>query len=160
MEMNMKADAYIPDFYIDDSKQKIEMYKRFRGLETLEDMHDLQSEMMDRFGAYPVEVEKLFILSNIRLRAEASGVESISQEANKTVILVGEKASSEADGASLFGLVNELGRHIGIGTSGKKIQISVQHQRLEEMKILTSVQAVVKGVQEAKKEPEETTSPK
>lgn len=160
MEMNMKADAYIPDFYIDDSKQKIEMYKRFRGLETLEDMQDLQSEMMDRFGAYPVEVEKLFILSNIRLRAEASGVESISQEANKTIILVGEGASSEADGASLFGLVNELGRHIGIGTSGKKIQISVQHQRLEEMKILTSVQAVVKGVQEAKKEPEETTSPK
>src|SRR6185312_2147609 len=42
VEMNLDLDAYIPDQYITDGRLKIEMYKRFRGIEGLEDIQELQ----------------------------------------------------------------------------------------------------------------------
>ena len=53
-------DAYIPDAYISDGHQKIEMYKRFRGIARLKIVEELQEEMIDRFGDYPEEVSYLF----------------------------------------------------------------------------------------------------
>ena len=55
-EIDLDIDAYIPDSYIIDGHQKIEMYKRFRGINDLEDIEELQEEMVDRFGEYPDEV--------------------------------------------------------------------------------------------------------
>ena len=42
-----------PMTYIADGHQKIEMYKRFRGITDLEEIEELQDEMLDRFGEYP-----------------------------------------------------------------------------------------------------------
>jgi transcription-repair coupling factor (superfamily II helicase) len=53
VEIDLEIDAYIPDTYIKDGHQKIEMYKRFRGIVDLEDIEELREEMLDRFGEYP-----------------------------------------------------------------------------------------------------------
>ncbi|MCB6946144.1 TRCF domain protein, partial [[Eubacterium] rectale] len=55
-EVELEIDAYIPDAYIKDGYQKIEMYKRFRGIEMIEDIEELKEEMIDRFGEYPQQV--------------------------------------------------------------------------------------------------------
>ncbi len=56
----MNLDAYIPDDYIKDEKQKIEIYKQFHSIDTEEDIEELKEELIDRFGDYPEEVENLF----------------------------------------------------------------------------------------------------
>ncbi|MEA5632314.1 helicase-related protein, partial [Bacillus velezensis] len=56
-EIDVELDAYIPETYIQDGKQKIDMYKRFRSVATIEEKNELQDEMIDRFGNYPKEVE-------------------------------------------------------------------------------------------------------
>ena len=55
--------------YISDGQQKIEMYKRFRGVNDLEDIEELQEEMIDRFGEYPDEVRYLFQIAEIKVFA-------------------------------------------------------------------------------------------
>ena len=40
-EMELELDAYIPDAYISDGHQKIEMYKRFRSIDSLEDLEEI-----------------------------------------------------------------------------------------------------------------------
>ena len=60
VEIDLDIDAYIPDSYISDGQQKIEMYKRFRGITDHEEIQELQEEMIDRFGEYPEEL-MLFI---------------------------------------------------------------------------------------------------
>ena len=57
VEIDLEIDAYIPDAYISDGHQKIEMYKRFRGITDHEEIEELQDEMIDRFGEYPEEVD-------------------------------------------------------------------------------------------------------
>ncbi|MDA6161893.1 hypothetical protein OSK10_26870, partial [Escherichia coli] len=44
IEIDLDVDAYIPDYYLSDGHQKIEMYKRFRGISSLEDVEELQYE--------------------------------------------------------------------------------------------------------------------
>src|SRR5690625_5092514 len=38
-ELDLQIDAYIPNEYIEDEKQKIDMYKRFQAVDTQEDIH-------------------------------------------------------------------------------------------------------------------------
>src|SRR5699024_5911507 len=55
-ELQLLVDAYIPDTYIEDEKQKIEIYKRFQQFDSRDAMSDFQDELIDRFGEYPAEV--------------------------------------------------------------------------------------------------------
>ncbi|OZM55841.1 transcription-repair coupling factor [Lottiidibacillus patelloidae] len=110
VELNLEVDAYIPDHYIEDSKQKIDMYKRFRALQTKEDIFDLQSDMIDRFGEYPGEVEDLFRVASIKILSQKHKVESISERRNVIEILFTEEGSNETDPALLYGAVTDFGR--------------------------------------------------
>ncbi|HES7049382.1 TPA: transcription-repair coupling factor, partial [Streptococcus pyogenes] len=58
-ELALQIDAYLPAEYISDERQKIEIYKRIRELETRADYEALQDELIDRFGEYPDQVAYL-----------------------------------------------------------------------------------------------------
>ena len=48
----MQIDAYLPSDYIADERQKIEIYKRIREIDSRVNYEELQNELMDRFGEY------------------------------------------------------------------------------------------------------------
>ncbi|MFR4763628.1 MAG: transcription-repair coupling factor, partial [Anaerococcus obesiensis] len=48
--IDLKVDAYIPESYIEDQGQKIEMYTRISRIETLEDYSFLVEDLIDRYG--------------------------------------------------------------------------------------------------------------
>lgn len=52
-ELNLQIDAYLPSDYIEDERQKIEIYKRIRELDGRAAYEELQDELIDRFGEYP-----------------------------------------------------------------------------------------------------------
>jgi len=52
VEIDLQVDAYIPATYIQDERQKIEIYKRIREIQIQEDYELLQDELIDRFGEY------------------------------------------------------------------------------------------------------------
>ena len=52
-EINLQIDAYLPGDYISDERQKIEIYKRIREIDSRVNYEDLQEELIDRFGEYP-----------------------------------------------------------------------------------------------------------
>src|SRR5690625_858187 len=79
-ELNLSVDAYIPETYIEDEQQKIDMYKRFHSFESKEQIDDLKEELIDRFGDYPKEVEKLFLVSYLKMMAKYERVEEISEK--------------------------------------------------------------------------------
>src|SRR5699024_1303023 len=79
-ELNLTVDAYIPETYIEDEKQKIDMYKRFNSFETKEDIEDLKEALTDRFDDYPGEVERLFLVSYLKKIGRASCMEIVKYE--------------------------------------------------------------------------------
>ncbi|ALX49438.1 transcription-repair coupling factor [Lentibacillus amyloliquefaciens] len=136
-ELSLSTDAYIPDSYIDDEKQKIDIYKQFQAIASEDDILELKDELIDRFGDYPEEVGNLFTVSSLKRLAKQERVESISEKAGKIEILVSTHRSQEVDGSKLFELANQFGREIQLGTEGKKLKVLVKwskntkHQRYE-----------------------------
>ncbi|GAK04872.1 transcription-repair coupling factor [Geomicrobium sp. JCM 19037] len=113
MQLDIKVEAYLPETYIKDAKQKIEMYKRFRSVYTFDELTDLQDEMIDRFGEYPDEVRSLFSVATVKLYCLQEGVVSVTETNGKCTILFSEEASNEIDGAELFRVVNEMVETLG-----------------------------------------------
>ena len=126
VEINLEIDAYIPSDYIQDGKQKIDMYKRFRALDTLEDVEDLQDEMIDRFGEFPKEVEYLFLISRIKVYAKKQKIDSIVQKKNEIWMLMD---SSPDQVGKVVELSAKYVKHIRLGQEGDKLKIITEQNR-------------------------------
>ncbi|MDQ0187975.1 transcription-repair coupling factor [Cytobacillus sp. FSL W7-1323] len=156
MEIDLEIDAYIPDAFISDGHQKIEMYKRFRGITSLEDIDELKDEMVDRFGDYPEEVAYLFKIAEMKVYGEVAGVELVKQSKDEVLILLSEQGSVEADGQKVFKLSNQFGRMIGLGMDGKKLKAVLHIKGIATKEWLENAFTFMKGLQDTKKVPEKT----
>ncbi|NPC94950.1 transcription-repair coupling factor [Bacillus sp. WMMC1349] len=151
-EIDLELDAYIPQTYVTDGKQKIDMYKRFRSIVTLEEKSELQDEMIDRFGEYPKEVEYLFAIAEMKVYAIKERVKLIKQDKEAVRLTIDEKASSEIDGQKLFELGSKYGRQIGLGMDGNKLKISIQIKNRKPEEWLETLLYILKGLQNVKKQ--------
>lgn len=59
VEIDLAINAYIPATYIEDERQKIDMYKRIQQLKNEDDFYEIQDDFQDRFGDLPEEVTYL-----------------------------------------------------------------------------------------------------
>lgn len=71
VELEIPIDAFIPDRYVRDSKQKIEMYKKIRAVAVLSDVDDIEDEMLDRYGRMPESVSNLLLVARLRVVAQS-----------------------------------------------------------------------------------------
>jgi len=128
-KLALDIDAYIPDDYILDEKQKIDMYKQFQIIRTNEELDDLKDELMDRFGNFPDEVDHLLTVTMIKMYATRERVESINETKQKIEIIIDENRSQQIDGAKLFEVAHAFGRMIQLGTEQNKLKIVVKWNR-------------------------------
>ena len=94
-EIDLGIDAYIPTDYIEDERQKIEIYKRIRQLESQEMFDELEADLLDRFGEYPDEVANLLTVGLIKMNGDFALVEKI-QKMNLVIEVQLSKAGTNA----------------------------------------------------------------
>ena len=83
--MDVKVDAYIPDKYIDDEIQKIEVYKKIAAIDSFDDLMDIKEELEDRFSTIPDPVYNLMNIAYIRSMAKDFGIEEIREKGQEVV---------------------------------------------------------------------------
>ncbi|MFO7763022.1 MAG: transcription-repair coupling factor [Wenzhouxiangellaceae bacterium] len=76
-EVDLHVTAMIPDSYLPDVHQRLVLYKRLAQARTGQELHELQVEMIDRFGLLPEEVKNLFTAATLRLEARALGIRKL-----------------------------------------------------------------------------------
>lgn len=76
-EMNFSYTAYIPDHYIPDPSLRVSSYRRLNQIENLPELTEFESELLDRFGLYPRELENLCHLTQLRCMAHNLKAESL-----------------------------------------------------------------------------------
>lgn len=150
-EVDIEIDAYIPDDYIKDGHQKIEMYKRFRSLSSLPEIEELEEEILDRFGEYPAEVGYLFLISEMKIYAKNTKLESIKQDKKSVNIFMSPEGTAQIDGSKVFNSCNKHGRAVGLGMEGSKLKISINTSRLESSKWFNMAYDIIKHLDEALK---------
>lgn len=65
--VDLDVDAFIPPSYIVNEVQKLDIYKRIAGIESLPECEDMREELLDRFGEIPRSVDNLLRISLIRV---------------------------------------------------------------------------------------------
>ena len=80
-EVELQAAALIPEDYLPDIQARLVLYKRISSAETLADLHELQVEMIDRFGLLPEPVKTLFSVTELKQQAEKLGIRKIEANA-------------------------------------------------------------------------------
>ncbi|MBP3953481.1 transcription-repair coupling factor [Bacillus suaedae] len=149
-ELDVKIDAYIPESFIQDAKQKIEMYKRFKGAEAIDDLTDLRDEIFDRFGEYPKQVDFLLRLTTLKLLANEHRIERIVEAKDQIEIIVSPETTNEIDGAKLMEQVIKLGREVGLGSSDGKIKCTIKTKTLTDEQILERIEQFINAAIKAK----------
>ncbi len=76
-EIDLKITALIPENYIADVHIRLTFYKRIASAKTKEDLHNIQVEMVDRFGLLPDPLKNLFTLTEMKLKIMPLGIEKI-----------------------------------------------------------------------------------
>jgi transcription-repair coupling factor (superfamily II helicase) len=70
--------AYIPQEYIENDSERLNIYKRLYDLKKTTDLESIKDELKDRFGEYLDDVENLFDIIEIKIIASGLGLEKIS----------------------------------------------------------------------------------
>ena len=86
-EINLKMSAYIPDNYISDPAQRYHMYQRISaaGSKPPEELDDLNTELVDRYGLLPPETGNLLTIIAIKTRLRQLGITKLEQAPDSCV---------------------------------------------------------------------------
>ena len=89
--IDIKVDAFIPDSYISDGSQKIEMYTRIANIENSSDYNILVEDLIDVYGDIPVMVDNIMYVSLIKSLAESIGFKEIREQKGYINLIFGDK---------------------------------------------------------------------
>jgi transcription-repair coupling factor (superfamily II helicase) len=92
-KIDLPIDAYLPDDYVPEEPQKLELYRRLGRLVSDDGLAEIRSELLDRYGPMPPTVTRLLEVSRLRYRAEEAGLASVAREDGQLVLRFGPEWS-------------------------------------------------------------------
>ena len=85
VQIDLNVSSYIPDEYISNQSQKIEVYQDIALCKTEEDLQNIIDEIIDRFGNMPNEVENLIKIARIKNLCKQNRIEKVNNKLNQIV---------------------------------------------------------------------------
>ena len=104
-EIDLDIDAFIPERYIRNEMQKLDIYKRISGIQNEEEYDDMLEELMDRFGELPKAVQNLLLVSRLRAQAHDLYLTEVTQKGEEIRMVLYEKA--QINTAGIDGLLKQ-----------------------------------------------------
>ncbi len=77
-ELNIQANAYISEKYIESSAGRLDSYKQIAEIQTIEDYKRVYSSLRDTYGELPRAVENLLVIAVLKSYASHFNVQKIS----------------------------------------------------------------------------------
>lgn len=141
VQIDLDATCYIPDEYISDSSQKIEIYQDIALCKNEEDIQNVIDEMIDRFGNMPSEIENLIEIARIKILCKKLNISKVQGKRSFAVFSF-ELGEFNID-------VNELAKNYRNRikfSQGLKPQITYVLQNATGMKMLKEVEEFLKTI--------------
>lgn len=86
--IDITIDAFIPEYYIDDLKLRIEAYRKIALIMTSDDAEDVTDELIDRYGEPPKSVMGLIDVALLRNSASRLGIKEIVQRKDNIIFYI------------------------------------------------------------------------
>lgn len=85
-QINLGMSVLIPESYVSDLGLRLNLYRRAADLKTRDEIESFAAELIDRFGALPIEVQNLLETVAIKALCKQSGVERLDAGPKGAVI--------------------------------------------------------------------------
>lgn len=146
LQIDLNVSSYIPDEYISDANQKIEIYQNIALCQNEQNIQDVIDEIIDRFGNMPEQLENLIAIARIKYLAKSLNISKIASKTMKqtsspriktktAVVFTFEPNKFELD---LNELVRKHGNKIKF-SNGIKPMITLEIDSNNERQILNDV---------------------
>ena len=103
--IEINIDAYIPNYFIKNEEEKLDIYKKISFITTQEGYYEIQEEIEDRFGNLPQSVNDLLNVALLKGIANKKGITSITQKNEQ--IFINFKNDANVDPQNITKLVTE-----------------------------------------------------
>lgn len=124
-EVELGIEAYLPSDYIEDQRQKIELYKRIRQVENQEQFVEIQEDLIDRFGDYPLEVTNLLAIGQIKMLADQTLIEKIQRHDDDIMVTLSKRATQKLQQADIFEALSVTQLRAMVNVSNDKMQVKL-----------------------------------
>jgi transcription-repair coupling factor (superfamily II helicase) len=95
VNVDLPIQAFLPRDYVSDLRLKIDLYRRLARITREDQLDEFATELADRFGPTPPQVEQLLALARLRVRAHNWGVADIHLEDNYVVLMYTQRPKIE-----------------------------------------------------------------
>ncbi|MBQ9267411.1 MAG: transcription-repair coupling factor [Clostridia bacterium] len=140
-QIDLKVSAYLPDDYIANSSQKIEVYQDIANISKEEQISEIVDELIDRYGEMPDEVVSLLEVARIKVFAKELWITSIKQKGDKVVITLKNNEAFDTDKVPI--LINEYQNKLYF-SAGALPYFTLKLQSEKESDILKEVLKLLK----------------
>ena len=103
--VDINVNAYIPEYYIENEEQRLEIYKKISVINDVDGFYDVQEEIEDRFGTMPKAVQTLLDVALMKADAHGLGIISIAEKQKNVIVTF--KADAKVDTAKITKLLTE-----------------------------------------------------
>ena len=139
LQIDLNVTSYIPDDYIQDANQKIEIYQKIALCRNEKDIQNIIDEIIDRFGNMPSELENLIDIARIKYLAKKLKISKIASK-KTSVVFTFEPNQFELE---ISNIVKKYGNKIKFA-AGVKPMITLQIGTNNERQILNDVTEFLK----------------
>ena len=139
-QIDLNVTSYIPDSFISDQNQKIEIYQDIALCKNEEDIRNVIDEIIDRFGNMPNEIENLLEISRIKQLAKEKYLTKIQSRGNSVVFTYD---TNKFDNNSLSDIIKKYGNRIKF-SAGIKPMITLKIEKQGEKGLLQEVKEFLK----------------
>lgn len=141
IQIDLDVSCYIPDSYISDSSQKIEIYQDIALCRNEEDIQNVIDEIIDRFGNMPDELENLIEIARIKNLCKEKFISKISSKRG-FIVFTFESDKYEVDISKLLKLYRNSIRF----SPGVKPSITLALNDFDNAKLLKDVKEFLKNL--------------
>lgn len=116
VSIDININAYLPESYIENDNQRIDIYKKIAAIETENDKFEIEDELIDRYGDIPRFVQNIIDVSALKIKARECGIYEISQRGNSIELKFHENA---INAKTIFALDTKYPKRMKISAAEK-----------------------------------------
>ena len=141
VQIEINLSSYIPESYIEDSSQKIEIYQDIALCRDNKDIEDVIDEIIDRYGSMPIEVENLIEIARIKILARKAAVLKITQK-DKSILFNLDRENIKIDENVVNKLVEKYGQNLRF-SAGVDSYVTLRVNEKNEKEVVEKIKEVL-----------------
>lgn len=155
-EADLPIRAFIPEDYIPEEIQRLNMYRKMASTQTLDDVSSIEAELLDRFGQMPREVSNLLSVLRIRVKAHKARIAYITHDRRNVIVKFhGVRKLSDVALARIYAKLRE---QFSTATLGKVVfhrdQILIEYGELSDSTLLRLIEGLLDCLHEYPPKPD------